>query len=220
MPQDRSATGALRWMCNRWPAPSILHSSTAAEPGPQAIGNLHPQRLRLAAHARTAPAGTRGAACWRRTSTRRAPGSSTPKNVSASVDVCATAPGIRSSSTARQASHVEAAHGGSGKSPAPSRGRPSAYASKAGPASGGTPRPPAARRTTAPAARGCCTISRTVQGHLQGDGGAAGVAGDVRAAYVEVIEQRRRVSHVIGMADGRRGVRAPGPAAPVVRMSR
>ena len=40
----------------------------------------------------------------------------------------------------------------------------------------------------------------TVQGHLQGDDGAAGVADDVRPRHVEVLEQRGRVNHVIGDA--------------------
>jgi hypothetical protein len=56
----------------------------------------------------------------------------------------------------------------------------------------------------------------TIQGHLQGHDGAAGVADDVRPRHIEVLEQRRRVIHVIGDVHRGRGVRAAGPAALVV----
>ena len=52
----------------------------------------------------------------------------------------------------------------------------------------------------------------TVQGHLQGDGAAAGVAGDVGAGHIEVLEERRRVNDVIGDVHRRRACACSRPS--------
>ena len=93
---------------------------------------------------------------------------------------------------------------------------PAAYASKAGPTFWKNACGPRQREERRLQENESVHDLGTVQRHLQGDGAAAGVAGDVRPRHIEVLEQRRRVNHVIGDAHRRRGVRAPGPAALVV----
>ena len=57
---------------------------------------------------------------------------------------------------------------------------------------------------------------RMVERELDGDGGAAGVAGRMDALDAERVEERRSVGGVVGDGHGRRRVRAAAPAALVV----
>ena len=94
-----SATGWGCWMCRRCPTPSMVRSSTS---GIECGGTRRPQprAARCRCPARTAPAGEWPPRLERRTSMGSA-GSSTPKNVSASLIAWCHRSGMRSSSSAR-----------------------------------------------------------------------------------------------------------------------
>ena len=88
----RRATGSGRWMCRRWPTPSIVRSSTCGtDERRNAATSTNSGSVSVPS---TDSTGQRmAAACSGPNAHSAMAGSSTPKRVSASLTACATAPG-------------------------------------------------------------------------------------------------------------------------------